>query len=101
MVHVEQIRIPSRRHRRRWKKDYQVQDVSLERIESSVELVEASDLSGMGGLVTKCESFTTEDIARVTDRPRWFAQKIAYVLKHTDAIEQIGRKRSGIIYRAA
>ena len=31
----------------------------------------------------------------------WFAQKIAYVLKHTRAIEQVGRNKSGIIYRAA
>lgn len=100
-VHVEQTRIPCRRHRRRWQKDYRVQDVNLEQIESSLELRSAADLFDLVGLDPDSESFTTEDIARVTGRPRWFAQKIAYVLKHTQAIEPIGRNRSGIQYRAA
>ncbi|MCA9139748.1 MAG: hypothetical protein KDB00_23410 [Planctomycetales bacterium] len=101
MIHVEQTRIPCRRHRRRWRKDYQVQDVNLEQIESSLELRHPADLLDIVGLDAEAESFTTEDIARVTGRPRWFAQKIAYVLKHTQAIQPIGRNRSGILYRAA
>ncbi|MDV6032572.1 MAG: hypothetical protein F9B45_21300 [Phycisphaera sp. RhM] len=100
-LHVEQTRVPSRRHRRRWRKDYRVADVSLEQIESTLELRSAEDLFELVGLDRQTESFTTEDIARVTGRPRWFAQKIAYVLKHTQAIEPIGRNRSGILYRAA
>ncbi|WP_259633477.1 hypothetical protein [Stieleria sedimenti] len=101
LLHVEQTRVPSRRHRRRWRKDYRVADVSLEQIESTLELRSAEDLFELVGLDRQTESFTTEDIARVTGRPRWFAQKIAYVLKHTQAIEPIGRNRSGILYRAA
>ncbi|WP_372899669.1 hypothetical protein [Stieleria sp.] len=100
-LHVEQTRVPGRRHRRRWRKDYRVADVSLEQIESTLELRSAEDLFELVGLDRQTESFTTEDIARVTGRPRWFAQKIAYVLKHTQAIEPIGRNRSGILYRAA
>lgn len=101
LIHVQQIRIPSRRYRRRWQKDYQVADVQLEQIESTVELRSAADLRSLVGIDPKADSFTTEDIASVTGRPRWFAQKIAYVLKHTKAIEPIGRTRAGIIYRAA
>ena len=100
-LHVEQTRIPCRSHRRRWRKDYRVQDVALERIESTLELRSAADLFDLVGLDRDTDSFTSEDIARVTQRPRWFAQKIAYVLKHTQAIEAIGRSRTGILYRAA
>lgn len=101
LVHVEQTRIPQRSHRRRWRKDYRVDDVALEKIESTMEIQNAEDLFAMVGIDADVDHFTTEDIARVTGRPRWFAQKIAYVLKHTAAIEPIGRNRSGILYRAA
>ena len=101
LVHVEQVRIPCRRHRRRWRKDYSVQDVQLEHIETTMELRSGADLCQLAGVDRDADSFTTADIARVTGRPRWFAQKIAYVLKHTKAIEPIGRNRTGIIYRAA
>ena len=73
----------------------------MERIESTLELRSAADLFDLVGLDRDTDSFTSEDIARVTQRPRWFAQKIAYVLKHTQAIEAIGRSRTGILYRAA
>lgn len=101
LVHVEQVRLPGHTRRRRWHKNYRVQDVSLESIESSIELQTASDLAALAGLDKSLGDFTTEDIARATGRPRWFAQKIAYVLKHTTAIEAVGRNRKGIIYRAA
>lgn len=101
LIHVEQTRIPSRRHRRRWGKDYRVQDVALEQIESTMELRSSADLFELVGLDRGADCITTSDIARVTGRPKWFAQKIAYVLKHTQAIEPIGRNRTGILYRAA
>ncbi|KAA5545480.1 hypothetical protein FYK55_07480 [Roseiconus nitratireducens] len=101
LVQVEQVRVPCRRRRRRWQKDYRVQDVRLETIESTVQLRTAGDLLDLVGMKDHCGEFTTEDIAAVTGRPRWYAQKIAYVLKHTAAIEAVARKRTGIIYRAA
>jgi hypothetical protein len=100
LVHVEQIRIPCRR-RGRWRKNYRVEDVSLESIETTVEIRTADDLFRLVGLRVDTDSFTTQDIADATGRPRWFAQKIAYVLKHTQAIEAVGRNRQGILYRAA
>lgn len=101
MVNVEQTRVPAGRKRRRWGKDYRVQDVSLETVESTLELRTSRDLYNLVGLDESEESFTTKQIADATGRPRWFAQKIAYVLKNTSAIEPIGRDRGGIIYRAA
>lgn len=99
LVHVEQTRVPGKRRRRRWQKDYSVQDVSLETIESTIELTTASDLCDLVGIDPQADAFTTEDIAALTQRPRWFAQKIAYVLRETHAIESIGRRRTGIVYR--
>ena len=104
MIHVEQIRGPSKR-RRRWRKDYSVHDVSLESIETTHEFHEPSDLLNLiPQLIPQGEqpiSFDTTDIATAIDRPRWFAQKVAYVLRKTGAIEATTRKRSGIIYQPA
>jgi len=101
LVHVEQVRVPARSRRRRWRKDYRVQDVRLESIDSTIQLQSSRDLFALVGLDAELAEFNTEDIAQATGRPRWYAQKIAYVLKHTAAIEAIGRRRSGIVYRAA
>ncbi|MDM4018675.1 hypothetical protein U8335_02645 [Roseiconus lacunae] len=101
LVNVQQTRIPSRRKRGWQRKDYRVEDVALEEIESTCELRTPADLFDLVGLDPERDAFTTEDIAAITQRPRWFAQKIAYVLKHTGAISAVGRKKSGIQYRAA
>lgn len=101
LVHVEQLRVPAKKRRRRWQKDYRVQDVKLEAIESTIELREATDLLRLIGLPEDRDSFNTLDIAKATDRPRWAAQQMAYVLRKTGAIEQIDRQRSGILYRRA
>ena len=97
---MQQVRVPSRR-RRKWQNDYRVVDVQLEKIHRSITLRKASQLFDLIGLNKDQDSFTTIDIAQATGQPRWMAQKIAYVLKHTNAITQVGRKKQGIIYRAA
>ena len=101
LIHVEQLRVPANKRRRRWQKDYRVQDVKLESIEATYELREPSDLLALIGMDDGCESFNTLDIARATDRPRCVAQQIAYVLRKTGAIEAVGRNRGGIVYRRA
>ena len=42
-----------------------------------------------------------DELVAAIDRPRWFAQKVAYVLRNTGAIRSEGRNRSGVIYQAA
>lgn len=101
LVHVEQLRVPAKKRRRRWGKDYRVHDVRLESIEATIELRQASDLFRLVGISEELESFNTLDIARATDRPRWVAQQIAYVLRKTGAIEAVDRNRSGIVYERA
>lgn len=102
LICVEQFRVPKqKRRRRRWHKDYRVDDVRLESIERTMELRAPSDLLSLLCLPAGSDSFNTADIASSIDRPRWNAQQIAYVLRKTGAIHQTGRNRSGVIYQRA
>ncbi len=101
LLNVEQIRVPRKKKSRWWHKDYRVADVSLESIERSIELREARDLLRLLDLPQRLDRFDTAEIAKAIDRPRWFAQQAAYVLRKTGAIEQVERKRNGVIYRRA
>ncbi|MGI9471280.1 MAG: hypothetical protein ACR2NZ_07115 [Rubripirellula sp.] len=101
LIHIEQLRVPAKKRRRRWRKDYTVGDVKLESIEDSIELREPIDLFNLLALPPGTEDFNTADLATLIDRPRWNAQHIAYVLRKTGAIDSTGRDRSGIVYRRA
>ena len=108
LIHVEQIRVPSKKRRRRsWHKDYRVKDVIWESTEATLELRKASDLltllpgSEKAGRKDSLGCFNTAELAGAIDQSRHTAQQIAYVLRKTGAIDQHGRDRSGIIYRRA
>jgi len=101
LIHVEQLRVPAKKRRRRWKKDYAVADVQLESTEGSIELREPADLLKLIQLPEDQEPFNTADLAKSIGRPRWHAQQIAYVLRKTGAIDATGRNRSGIVYQRA
>lgn len=45
------------------------------------------------------DPYTTRDLVDLLDRPRWFAQKVAYCLRHMGLAEAVGREREGIVYR--
>jgi len=100
LLHVIETRIPRERsRRRRWQKDYRVDDVALESIGESYHLSTAADLLAIVNVPAGTTEFNTTDLANWIDRPRWVAQKIAYVLRHTGAITTDRRQRSGIVYR--
>ena len=101
LVHIEQLRAPVKKRKRRWNKDYKVEDVKLESIEGSVELREPADLLSLINLPIRIESFNTADLAAAIDCSRSTAQQIAYVLRKTGAIDSTGRNRAGIIYSRA
>jgi hypothetical protein len=101
LVQVEQLRVPAKKRRRRWARDYQVADVKLESIQGVIELRTAGDLFALINQPALEESFNTADLARAIACPRWTAQQIAYVMKKMGAIDPTGRTRSGITYRRA
>lgn len=43
-------------------------------------------------------AFTTADVAEAMGRPRRLAQQATYCLRHTGAIEQVGRQGNAIVY---
>ncbi|MDB4679104.1 hypothetical protein OAE79_02075 [Rhodopirellula sp.] len=101
LLHVEEKRIPRKRKSRWWQKDFRVEDVRLESIETTLQLKVPSDLIDILHLPAPLDPFNTSDLAEMIDQPRWMAQQIAYVLRKTGAIEQVKRERSGVIYRRA
>lgn len=101
LICVEQVRGPAERRPRRWRRDFQVHDVSLLEILGTVELKDPADLLALVNLPGGGGSFNTADLARALDRPRWHAQQIAYVLRKTGALAAIGRTKGGILYRPA
>lgn len=97
MVHVCQTRLPAKRRR----VDYRVHDVELESIDHRYEFHEPADLLSVIPWPRGAQRLSTEGLAQAIDRPRWYAQKTAYVLRHVGAIEANGRTRAGIHYRPA
>ena len=97
LVDIEEHRLPplrSRRTRRR----YRVHDRTLEAVCSQVTLHAAADLALLlpGGLPPG--EFTTLDLASCLNQPRWIAQRIAYCLRKTGAVQAVGKQRNAIVY---
>ncbi|NNE00242.1 MAG: hypothetical protein HKN47_23220, partial [Pirellulaceae bacterium] len=86
MIHVEQLRGPAKKRRRRWQKNYSVHDVCLQSIEETFEFREPADLLELIPWKRPPKTFNTADIASAIDRSRCVAQQIAYVLRKTGAI---------------
>jgi hypothetical protein len=98
LTRVEEHRVPAQK---KWWRgpDFRVTDRILVGIEGRVTLKNTADLLRLlpDGLA---ESFTTEEIARLAPMPRWLAQKMAYCLRKTGAIEQLGKRGNSWLYRA-
>lgn len=99
LTEQEEIRV-RRSKRKRWQKDYRVEDRLLVGICSRHVLATTDDLRSLlpAGLV---EPFTTAELAKAAAIPRWLAQKMAYCLRKTGAIASIGKRRNAILYSAA
>jgi hypothetical protein len=96
LVDVEERRVPSRR-RRRFGRDYKVADRSLLGIEGRLSLRTPADLVAL--LPPELpQPFTTEHLARLAEIPRWLAQKMAYCLRQTGAVEVTGKSRNAWLY---
>jgi len=91
----EEHRLPPQRRRRRAR--YRVQDRVLVGVDSRLRLRTAADLRKLlpPGLPPQ---FSTADLARVAGIPRWLAQKMAYCLRKTEAVQIAGKQRNTILY---
>jgi len=83
--------------RRRFGPDYRVEDRRLVQVVSTHTLRTLADLRALLP-ATLISPFTTEDLAREARIPRWIAQKMAYCLRKTGAVNVLGKKGRAVLY---
>lgn len=96
LTEQEEHRVPAPRLRRR-SKGYRVEDRTLTSLGERLRLATADDLFSMLSPELPTH-FTTADIARTSEIPRWLAQKMAYCLRKTDAVQIIGKQGNALLY---
>ena len=102
LVTVEEWRLPpdpTSRRRRRYKAKHLVKDVVLGEVLESNSFRSCSDLMKLIGASKLPDPFDTSDLAKQLDRPRWSAQRIAYVLRKIGAIDEAGKRGNALTYR--
>jgi hypothetical protein len=93
-VNVDEVRVP----RHRWP-GYFVADRVLGAILGTISLVRADDLwSLLPDGSNWREPFTTRELAQAIARPIWFAQRVAYCLRHSGAARVVGKSGNRLIY---
>jgi hypothetical protein len=91
-VEIDEIRVPRRR-----RPGYSVADRSLRTVVATVALRNATDLLALlpDGLD---RPFTTKDLAEQICRPLAFAQRVAYCLRLSGAVDTVGKVRNHWVY---
>ena len=103
LVEVEEWRLPpvkSQRWRRR-KPKHRVKDLVLTDIVEQQEFRTPGDLLRLLDIDQLSGTFDTAELALRLDRPRWVAQRIAYVLRETGAACVTGRRGNTLLYQVA
>ncbi len=99
LVEIEEWRYPGHgRRRRRRLNDFQVEDQKLIEIGHTYRLRTANDLLSLLD-VKLPTSFHTADLAELLGIARWQAQKVAYCLRQTGAVETHGKQGNAWLYR--
>jgi hypothetical protein len=86
--------------RRRRGKQYRVEDRKLVSLGERLRLESVGDLMSMLSAELP-DPFTTADIARTSEVPRWLAQKMAYCLRKTEAARLVGKRGNALLYSSA
>lgn len=101
LTEQEEHRLPPRqrtgRRRRRRGRDYRVDDRLLVEVGERTVFKTAADLVSV--LPDDLPSpFTTADVAASAGVPRWLAQKLAYCLRQTAAVDVLGKRGNAVLY---
>jgi hypothetical protein len=98
LIDVEEWRYPGHGRRRRWRQnDYQVEDQKLIAVHQTHCFRTAADLAR---LIT-CplpRPFHTGQLAESLGVDRWIAQRIAYCLRQTHAVREVGKQGNARLY---
>lgn len=99
LVDVEEWRYPGHGRRRRHRaNDYQVEDQKLLDVRQKCRISDAADLwKLLPRFKLKCP-FHTGDLARGLKTERGIAQRIAYVMRETAALKQVGKRGNALLY---
>jgi hypothetical protein len=95
LIEEEEHRVARRTWRRGRK--FRVVDRRLRAVVERRRLVSAVDLLQFLP-VGLASPFTTADLARTAGMPRWLAQKMTYALRHSGAIDIVGKERNSVVY---
>ena len=99
MVDVEEWRYPGHGRRRRWsKKDFVIEDQKLVEIHNATRLRCVEDLWSLLGDIQLPRPFHTGHLAEQLGVCRSTAQRIAYVMRQTAAIKQVGKHGNSLLY---
>ena len=98
LIEAEETRVDRKRPTRR-RKRYKTVDQSLVDVVESVELRTARDLLDWIPVDSLPTPFDTAELGQAIERPRWFAQKVAYCLRMTGAIKNDGKRGNAQLYR--
>lgn len=111
LVDIEEWRYPGHGRRRRWRQnDFQVEDQRLETLHQTIRLTEPADLLRLledspaqapRSKLPLPAVFHTSHLAESLGISRWIAQRIAYTLRETGAVNQVGKQGNLLLYEAA
>jgi len=99
LVEVEELRYPGHgRRRRRRSRDFQVEDQRLVSVVGSHLFRNLADLRKILPRQLP-DTFHTGHLAECLEVTRWAAQRIAYCLRETGAIKNVGKQGNALLYR--
>jgi hypothetical protein len=93
----EEQRVPCKMTRFRGK-NYRVTDRKLTSVQERYVLRNVEDLRKLLPAALP-QPFTTEDLAVCAAIPRWLAQKVAYCLRKTEAVQSAGKRGHALLYQ--
>jgi hypothetical protein len=100
LIEIEEWRYPGHGRRRRWRdNDHQVEDQRLLEVVAAHEFRTAGDLCRMLPPALP-RPFHTGHLAEGLGVERWIAQRMAYCLRETGAVQSVGKLRGAWLYEA-
>ncbi len=100
LVDIEEERLPKAVHRFR-RKNYTTLEQSLVAVHAKCVLTKATDLLALLPKLSFESEFDTAQLAQQIERPRWFAQKVAYCMRHCNVLESVGKRGNSQLYALA
>jgi len=81
----------------RWRQGWSIRDRKLVGVKESRVFNEVADFQALLP-PTLPDPFSTRDLSRAVNTPRWLAQKMAFCLRRMGAVEQVGKERNALLY---